>query len=280
MKRIVPDPETSAAKDHPRTVWVTGSGAHRVGRAVATHFYDLGYNVALHAHRSLDEANQTADRWNLTELRAIVTEGAIDDSSTSARSVAQIVDAFGRLDVLVHCAAIWDWRSLEETTAEDVRRQFDVNTLGTYLCAQQAGLQMVGQTHGGAIILVGDWAVARPYRDFSAYFAGKGAIETLVRSFAVELATRNPNIRVNGVLPGPVMLDESTSPARADRILESCLLKRHGTPEDVARAAYFLAHQEFITGVCLPVDGGRSIWAGPGADAVAHPRWGEVKDEG
>jgi len=218
-------------------VWVTGSGAKRVGRTVAEHFATRGYDIALHARSSLS---------------AIVRE-------------------FGRLDAMVHCAAVWDWKALEETTEEDLRDQFEINTLGSYNVAKAAGLAMVGQNNGGRIVLVGDWAVVRPYRDFSAYFVGKGAIETLVRSMAVELASRNPNVHVNGILPGPVMLEASVSQQRADRILQSSLVKRHGRPEDVAQAAHFLATQSFITGVCLPVDGGRSIYAPNETESVAHP---------
>ena len=124
---------------------------------------------------------------------------------------------------------------------------------------------------GKRLVLVGDWAVLRPYRDFSAYFVSKGAIETLVRSMAVELASRNPNIHVNGILPGPVMLDPSISAARAEHILQTSLVKRHGRPEDVAQAAFFLSTQSFITGTCLSVDGGRTIYSPHDTDSVAHP---------
>ena len=70
----------------------------------------------------------------------------------------EVMKRFGRLDVLVTAAAVWDRRPLEEVTAADVRRQFDINTLGTFLCCQQAGRIMVGQPEGGAIVTIGDWA--------------------------------------------------------------------------------------------------------------------------
>jgi NAD(P)-dependent dehydrogenase (short-subunit alcohol dehydrogenase family) len=129
---------------------------------------------------------------------------------------------------------------------------------------------MSKQATGGSIVLVGDWAVARPYRDFAAYFASKGSIPTLTRAFAVELGERSPNIRVNAVLPGPVKLVHGVSEATQEAILKQCLLRREGTADHVARAAQFLAEHEFLTGVCLPVDGGRSIYAGSIADAIAH----------
>jgi pteridine reductase len=94
----------------------------------------------------------------------------------------------------------------------------------------------------------------------------------MTRSLAVELACRNPRVRVNAVLPGPVMLAEGISEERRQEIIEDCLLKRLGTARDVAEAVYFLATSPFVTGVCLPVDGGRTIYSGSGSDSVAHPK--------
>ena len=252
-------------------VWVTGSGAKRVGRTVAQHFATCGYRVALHARSSLEELHCSREEIAQLGVPCMSTTGDIRSYQAMEQAVAAIVLEFGRIDAMVHCAAVWDWKTLEETTQEDLTRQFEINTLGSYNVAKAAGLAMIGQPSGGRLVLVGDWAVIRPYRDFSAYFVGKGAIETLVRSMAVELASRNPNVHVNGILPGPVMLDTSISQERADRILQSSLVKRHGRPEDVAQAAYFLATQSFITGVCLPVDGGRSIYAPSETESAAHP---------
>ncbi len=263
--------ESNPETREKRVAWITGSGAPRIGQVIAKHFASQGYRIALHANTSFEIATLSASEMIHAGTDAIVVRGSVEEPDFAKTSVQRIVQHFGRLDVLVNSAAVWDWRSFEDTTAQDVRRQFEVNTLGTFLCSQAAGLHMTSQPNGGAIVLVGDWAVLRPYPDFSAYFASKGAIETMTRTLAIELATRNPAVRVNAILPGPVMLDPSILPERANAILQQCLLKRHGQPEHVAQAAYFLATHEYITGVCLPVDGGRSIYAGPSIDAIAHP---------
>jgi pteridine reductase len=80
---------------------------------------------------------------------------------------------------------------------------------------------------------------------------------------AVELAARNPRVRVNAILPGPVLFPDDLSEAERTQIVEATLVKRPGTPDDVAGAVVFLIENSFITGVCLPVDGGRSIFAPP-----------------
>jgi pteridine reductase len=121
---------------------------------------------------------------------------------------------------------------------------------------------MVKQASGGAIINIGDWAIARPYLDYAAYFPSKGAIPSLTRSFAVELAARNPNVRVNAILPGPAMLPEGMSDEDRESTINATLVKRAGTPEHIAQAVAFLVENDFVTGVCLHVDGGRSIAGG------------------
>jgi len=175
---------------------------------------------------------------------------------------------FGRLDVLVTAAAAWQRTTLEEVTAEDARRQFDINALGTLLCCRRAGLIMIAQPEGGAIVTIGDWATRRPYCDYSAYFLSKGAIPTITRTMAVELARRNPNVRVNCILPGPVMPPDDLSEAEVRGAVAGTLLKRPGRPENVAQAVVFLVENDFITGVCLPVDGGRTI-SGEGCPPTA-----------
>jgi pteridine reductase len=163
---------------------------------------------------------------------------------------------FGRLDALVNSAATWSPTPLEDVMADDVRRFFEVNTLSTFVCCQHAGLIMAEQDQGGAIVNIGDWAVERPYRGYSAYFVSKAVIPTLTRMFAVELA---PKVRVNAVLPGPVLLPESVSVEERRRAIEGTLHQRPGKPENVAKAVAALLENDFITGVCLPVDGGRTL---------------------
>jgi pteridine reductase len=151
---------------------------------------------------------------------------------------------------------------LEDIQAIDVKEQFDANLLSTFLCCQQVGLKMTAQPEGGCIINIGDWAEIRPYLDYAAYFPSKGAIPTLSRTFAVELGTRNPNVRVNAILPGPVMLPEDLPEHEKKEAIQATLVKREGKPTHIAQAVLALVENDFITGVCLPVDGGRSVYAG------------------
>ena len=120
---------------------------------------------------------------------------------------------------------------------------------------------MTKQPQGGSIITIGDWATERPYLNYSAYFPSKGAIPTLTRVMAVELGTRNPAVRVNCILPGPVMLPADLSETERKQAIDATLVKREGRPEHIAQAVLFFVENDFVTGVCLPVDGGRSVFA-------------------
>lgn len=246
--------------DHPVAL-VTGSGAKRVGHTIALALAERGYRLALHANRSLDEANQTVRQLKSSGLEAIALQADLQSEAAARKLVDDAFQAFGRLDLLVNAAAIWPQKPFDQTTADDLRHSFDVNTVSTFVCSQQAGLKMVQQPTGGAIINLGDWAIARPYLNYAGYFPSKGAIPTLTRTLAVELAARNPRIRVNAVLPGPVMLPPDLPAEEREQAIRGTLVKREGSPDHVAQAVVLLAENDFITGVCLPVDGGRTIYA-------------------
>lgn len=234
---------------------VTG-GAIRVGAAIVRELAARGYRVAIHANTSLDRAQDLATELSNSGHTAAAFGADLRDEDATRAMVDRVRRHFGRLDALVNSAATWSPTPLADVMADDVRRFFEVNTLSTFVCCQHAGLIMMEQDVGGAIVNIGDWAVERPYRDYGAYFISKGAISTLTRMFAVELA---PKVRVNAVLPGPVLLPERVSEADRRRAITGTLLGRAGRPENVAHAVVALLENDFITGACLPVDGGRTL---------------------
>lgn len=238
---------------------VTGSAKRRIGRHVADALAGRGYAVVIHYRTSKSDALEAVAAYESRGGAALAIQADLGDENAVRGMIEKTLAHFGRLDVLVNCAAEWKSRKLEDVTAEDVRHNFDVNTLGTFLCSQHAGLAMVKQPEGGSIITVGDWATERPYLDHAAYFVSKGAIPTMTRCLAVELGTRNPNVRVNCILPGPVMLPADLSEAERREAIDGTLLKREGRPENIAQAVLFLIDNDFVTGICLPVDGGRMI---------------------
>jgi pteridine reductase len=239
-----------------RIAVVTGSGKRRVGSHIVEALADRGYGVVIHYRSSREEAEKTADL-----LGGLAIQADLANRADVARLAETVLQKFGRVDVLVNCAAIWQRKLLEEVTADDVRKHFDINTLGTFLTCQHFGLAMAKQSEGGVIINFGDWADARPYPGYAAYFPSKAAIPGLTRTFAVELGTRNPKVRVNAIQPGPVLLPPDLPQAERDEAIAATLVKREGTPEHIVKAVLHFIDNDYLTGVCLPVDVGRSIYA-------------------
>lgn len=241
-----------------RVALVTGGG-RRVGRAIVQALASRGYAVAIHANASLAEARRDAVSLEAAGIPALAVTANLRDEGPVRAMVHRVADHFGRIDAVITAAAIWHRQPFEAITADDLRQHFDVNVVGGFVVAQEAAMTMIDQETGGSIVSIGDWAIARPYLDYAGYFPSKGAIPTMTRSLAVELAARNPRIRVNCVLPGPVMLPTDLSADERAEAVDGTLVKREGKPEHVAHAVLFLLENDFVTGVCLPVDGGRTI---------------------
>jgi pteridine reductase len=220
-----------------------------------------GYALGIHYRSSALEAAEAVAAFEQRGVTAFTVQADVTDELSVRKMVQQTLDRFGRIDVLVNTAAAWHSKRLEDVTAADVRFYFETNTLGTFLCSQQVGLAMCQQPEGGCIVTLGDWAIVRPYINYAAYFPSKGAIPTLTRCLAVELGSRNPRVRVNCILPGPVLLPPDLPEEERRQAIEATLVKREGRPGNVAQAVLHFIDNDFVTGVCMPVDGGRSIFA-------------------
>ena len=240
---------------------VTGSGKRRVGWHVADALAARGYDLVIHYRTSAAEAAEAVEYFRSKGVEAVGLQADLADEKAVRSLMDKALERFGRLDVLVNTAAAWRSKKLEEVTAADVRHYFETNTLGTFICTQQAGLAMVRQPEGGSIITLGDWATERPYLNYAAYFPSKGAIPTLTRCLAVELGSRNPRVRVNCIMPGPVLLPPDLPEAERNEAIQATLVKREGSPANIAQAVLFFIDNDFVTGTCLPVDGGRTVYA-------------------
>ena len=213
-----------------KTALITGCGRKRVGHIVAKHLASLGWNIAVHFNRSEAQAKKNAASYIETGVKAKTYQADVTDENCVKRLISEVTKDFGTIDGLVTTSSIWRSIPLEDVKAEDVLRSFRVNSLGTFLCCQHVGLQMTKQSTGGNIVTIGDSLTSHPYLNHAPYFAAKGSIASMTKALAVELASRNPNVRVNCIAPGPVMFPEGMSHEQAERVTESTLSKTANHP--------------------------------------------------
>jgi len=241
---------------HLPVILVTGA-ARRVGAAIAVALHAAGARIALHARRSFLDAEALAARLNDVRANsAMVVQADLLDTDALEPMVMQVVDHFGRLDGLVCNASSFFPTPLGQITQTDWHDLVGSNFKAPLFLAQAAAPYL--RATEGAIVNITDIHAERPLAGYPLYAAAKGALLTLTRALAVELA---PQVRVNAVAPGPIIWPEDGQFPDAERqaIVQHTLLKRPGTPEDIARTVRFLMFDApYITGQVINVDGGRS----------------------
>lgn len=236
-----------------RVCWVTGS-AKRVGRAIALELAGHGADIAVHCRSSRDEAEDAAARIRAMGRRVLVVQGDHAKRADVERMAREIEEHFGGLFALVNSAAAFPRIPFEETTDAQWDAAIDANLRGPWLCAQACAPML--RRGGGHIVNLLDCMKDAPYKLHAAYWCAKGGLDALTRALASELA---PDIRVNSVSPGPVLAPDEMEDETRRKIAREVPLEKWGRPEDVAHAVRMLLESEYLTGIDIPVDGGRRI---------------------
>lgn len=238
-----------------RVALVTG-GARRVGRVLALALAQRGCDVAITYLSSARDARETAAEIRGIGRRALAIRVDQRDPAQVRRAVAETVSRLGRLDILINNASSFRPLSMEKITPVQWGEALAVNLSGPWWFAREAALRMKKKGQGKIINLL-DISVLSPWMEYLPYSAAKGGLWTLTLGLAKALA---PRIQVNGIAPGPILPPRALSALAAAKALEKTLLKRWGTPKEVAHAMlYLLEGGDFVTGVILPVDGGRRL---------------------
>lgn len=230
---------------------VTG-GAHRVGRAITLMLARAGANVVINYNTSAAQADLTAGEARQLGVEALAIGADIADYAQAKAMAAQVQAAFEGLDILVNNADRWEESPFPSEDVGPWQRVTRVAIDGSYYVTNALAPIMLARG-GGAIVNLLDLSAWEPWPNFIAHAVGKSALLAMTRQFALELA---PTIRVNAVVPGPVLPPVDYTPEKIDRIAAKTLLHRWGTVEDVAQAVKFLIEADYITGNTIFAEGG------------------------
>src|ERR1700719_78548 len=233
---------------------ITG-GARRIGRAIALELSTHGTSIAVHYRTSQSEADAVVAEIISKGGNAQAFPANLEHVAEIEQMVAKVLDAFGRIDILINSASIFAPIPLTEITERDWDANLDTNLKAPFFLSKFAAVAM-RQQGAGKIVNLGDWAGIRPYKDYLPYSVSKSGLIGLTKALAKELS---PEVQVNCIALGMVMPPENYSKKEVERLVSRTLTKKMGTPEDVARAVIFFCETDFATGTILPLEGGRLL---------------------
>jgi NAD(P)-dependent dehydrogenase (short-subunit alcohol dehydrogenase family) len=245
------------------TVLITG-GSRGIGRATALRAARDGWSIAINYLSDEDAARQTAKDVDASGGRATTVRGDVSVEADVIAMYDAAQDKFGNIDgVVVNAGIVAPALSLADMSAERLKRMFDVNVYGAYLCAREAARRLSKDLggNGGSVVLVSSVAarLGSPF-EYVDYAGSKGALDTLAIGLAKELGAQG--VRVNSVRPGLIQTGIHASggqPDRAKRLGLGTPIGREGRPKEVAEAIFWLLSDasSYTTGAILDVAGGR-----------------------
>ncbi len=239
-----------------KSILITGA-ARRVGAAVAQAVHAAGANLIVHYRSSAQPAQQLCETLNaLRPKSALAFQADLARTGALPAFAKQVIDVYGRLDVLLNNASSFYPTLVGEITEAHWDDLMAANLKAPLFLAQAVAPEL--RRTRGLILNMVDIHALRPLRRHTVYCIAKAGLAMLTRSLARELG---PEVRVNGIAPGPILWPEGNADRRKkEEIVEQTALKRMGSPDDIARAVlYFAKDAPYVTGQILAVDGGRSI---------------------
>jgi pteridine reductase len=236
-----------------RVVLVTGAG-QRVGRAIAVALGAQGMRVVVHYNESVNGARDTARLIERAGGSVALVRADLTDVAACERLIDALVLEHGELHTLVNSAAMMRRTPIGAVTESEWDAMFALNVRAPFFLAQHAAPAL--RSARGSVVNIADLAAFETWSGYVPHGMTKAAVVQMTRALANALA---PEIRVNAVAPGVVLLPEGFDEATAEHLRRTTPLRRIGTPDDVAEAVVYLLKAEFVTGEVLCVDGGRHV---------------------
>jgi pteridine reductase len=236
-----------------RVALVTG-GAHRVGRALSTALANAGMRVAIDYKASESEAKSLVSELAAAGHECRAYHCDVTQDGAPASLVAQVTRDFGGLDVLVNSAAVMLRTPVDDVTVQQWNDIFALNLRAPFFLSQAAHAWL--RKVNGCIINLADLAAFETWPDYIPHGISKAGIVQMTRAMARVFA---PEVRVNAIAPGAVLLPESWSEETRAHFAKTTPLQRIGSPQDVVDAMLYLVRADYVTGDTVLVDGGRHV---------------------
>lgn len=240
-----------------RKVALITGGSKRIGATVARHLHTMGMNLVLHYRHAEGEArNLQAELDTRRQNSVLLLQADLLNISKLTRMIQQVLDHYGRLDVLINNASSFYPTPIGQANENDWEDLLGTNLKAPFFLSQAAAPHL--QATQGCIINLTDVYAERPLRLHPIYSVAKAGLVMLTKTLARELG---PQVRVNAIAPGVILWPEhEINEVAKQRIISATALKRQGCPEDIAKAVWFLIHDaDYITGQVLAVEGGRML---------------------
>ena len=237
-----------------RVALITGA-AMRVGRVTALTLAKRGAHIAFTYLNDDEPWSETRAEIENKGVKCLALPLDVRQPDQPRACVERVIEQFGRIDILVNNASIWLSTPFLEISPEAWHTALTVNLTGPFLCSQAVAPAMLKQK-SGIIINITDLSAFQTWPNSAHHAASKAGLVALTRVMAAELA---PYVRVNAIAPGTVLLPDNATPKKKRWAIENSLLKRVGTPEDVAKTIVFLIETDFATGAVYFMDGGRAL---------------------
>ena len=251
---------------------VTGANSG-IGKAVAIALGDAGAKVVVNYISSEERANDVVETIKSNGSDAMAIRADVSKEDQVQAMVKQMIDAWGSIDIMVANAGVQRDADFTEMSLKDWQFVIDVNLTGQFLCAREAAREFVRRgvvpelsRAAGKIICMSSVHEVIPWAGHVNYATSKGGVNMMMQSIAQEMAAKK--IRVNSIAPGAIRTPINTAawstPEAEAELLELIPYQRIGNPEDIARAAVWLAsdESEYVTGTSLFVDGGMTLYPG------------------
>jgi pteridine reductase len=236
-----------------RVALVTGAG-RRLGRAMAGALAARGMTLAIHHNSSAAGAAELREEIVRAGGRADCFAADLADPVAARELPRRVAAHYGRLDLLVNSAAVMHRLRFEDTTPEQYDTILDLNLRAAFFCAQGAAGAL--RAARGKVINMADLGGLEPWPGFAAHSLSKAGVVMLTKVLARALA---PEVTVNAIAPGTVLVPEEYDAEERDRLARTTPLGRLGTPADAVAALLYLVDADFVTGEVLVVDGGRLL---------------------